>query len=171
MKERRLVLDAEDRKRFWAKVDKNGPIHPVLKTRCWLWTAGTNGNGYGLFSAKTTDGGRNVPAYAHRVVIELEVRPLKYGEKSLHRCDVTSCVNYESHLFIGTQADNVSDAGRKGKMGRRMAGERNPRARIDDAAVRAIRAAKGTVSAAKLANRYGLVRGYIYQLWNGARRK
>lgn len=38
--------------RFWRHVDRNGPEHPELGGRCWLWTgaSGTYPNGkYGRF--------------------------------------------------------------------------------------------------------------------------
>lgn len=43
--------------RFWSKVDKNGPLHPTLGTRCWIWTASKDGCGYGMF--KIADGSKN----------------------------------------------------------------------------------------------------------------
>lgn len=33
--------------RFWEKVNQDGPVHPVLGTRCWLWTATRDAWGYG----------------------------------------------------------------------------------------------------------------------------
>jgi hypothetical protein len=40
--------------RFWAKVNKDGPMCEVLNSRCWLWTAGTwrsrQGSLYGQFT-------------------------------------------------------------------------------------------------------------------------
>jgi hypothetical protein len=33
--------------RFWEKVDKKGPIHPILGTMCWVWTASLKKDGYG----------------------------------------------------------------------------------------------------------------------------
>jgi hypothetical protein len=43
--------------RFWEKVDKKGPVHPILGKLCWIWTAGRN-SGYGQFRI----GGRHVLA-------------------------------------------------------------------------------------------------------------
>lgn len=41
-----IPVTPADEARFWSKVDKNGPVHPVLGTRCWLWTASVMWRGY-----------------------------------------------------------------------------------------------------------------------------
>ncbi len=46
------------RERFWAKVDKNGPLWNG--TPCWMWTAGKDKYGYGRFNLPRVGG---VPAY------------------------------------------------------------------------------------------------------------
>lgn len=95
--------------RFWAKVNKNGPIHrykPELGP-CWLWTAALDTKGYGVFG-KTSDD----TVFAHRFAYEL-----KYGPTELyvlHSCDVPNCVN-DAHLFDGTQQDNINDMMSKGR--------------------------------------------------------
>jgi hypothetical protein len=47
--------------RFWAKVNKGGPVHPQLGTACWEWTAYVLPNGYGQFCFG------KLRLYAHRV--------------------------------------------------------------------------------------------------------
>jgi hypothetical protein len=89
--------------RFWAKVEKT--------EGCWLWNASLGSTGYGQINS----GGRGKPLKAHRVSWELH-----YGQTQLqvlHRCDNTRCVN-PSHLFLGTQSDNMKDMASK---------KRNPR--------------------------------------------
>lgn len=102
------------RERFWAKVDRNGPIHPVLGTRCWLWTAGRYPNGYGSVVLPREEG-RQRRALAHRFAFEDGVGPIEDGLLVLHRCDIKPCVNYEDHLFLGTQAENLADCVAKGR--------------------------------------------------------
>lgn len=94
--------------RFWSKVDKNGPMHPVLHTRCWLWTgAKFVSSGYGIIGVPDASG-KFRHRRAHRIAWVLA-----NGEPKncvLHRCDVRPCVNYIEHLYDGTRADNARDA-------------------------------------------------------------
>jgi hypothetical protein len=94
--------------RFWAKVDKNGPFHPILGTRCWRWTAARVGDGYGQFWL----GGKRVGAHRASWVIHAGEPPQVLCV--LHRCDNPSCVNPE-HLFLGTLGDNQRDTVAKGR--------------------------------------------------------
>ena len=95
--------------RFWAKVNKNGPIAPGMKTRCWLWTGATTA-GYGAL--RDRDGATR---RAHRVGWELQTgKKAPLGLNLCHRCDVRACIR-ETHLFVGTHADNTHDAMQKGR--------------------------------------------------------
>lgn len=88
--------------RFWAKVDKNGPVPeyaPHLGP-CWPWTAGGDGNGYGYFRV----GAKRV--LAHRFVYELLVGPIPEGLQIDHLCRVRACCNPD-HLEAVTQRENL----------------------------------------------------------------
>lgn len=92
--------------RFWAKVDKSGPVHPALGTPCWLWTAYVEARTrYGHF----TIDGRKV--LAHRIAYELEVGEIGHGLHIDHLCWVRHCVN-PAHLEAVTPGENV----RRGEM-------------------------------------------------------
>jgi hypothetical protein len=87
--------------RFWANVDKNGPIHPVLGTRCWLWT-GTTAKGYGRFSLD----GKQVQA--HRLSCQWGMGLFWEhfgGDEVDHRCFNRACVN-PKHLRPATRKQN-----------------------------------------------------------------
>jgi hypothetical protein len=89
--------------RFWEKVDASGD--------CWLWTAACLGRticNYGVFRFQ----GKR--ALAHRVSYEMRYGPVSQEIKVLHRCDNPVCVN-PSHLFLGTQSDNLADMRIKGR--------------------------------------------------------
>src|SRR5579875_69826 len=86
--------------RFFAKFDK----HP---NGCWIWNAGKDPGGYGVFciDSKTVRG--HVWSYEH-------FKGPRNGLFVLHRCDTPACVNPD-HLELGTNADNMKDCKEKGR--------------------------------------------------------
>jgi predicted DNA-binding protein (UPF0251 family) len=102
----------------------------------------------------------NGQVYAHRVSWGLHNGPIPEGMWVLHRCDNPSCVN-PTHLFLGTQADNVADMISKGRQATpeqtAHIGEKNGRARLTPDQVRTIRTlVAGGVSETEAARRYGV---------------
>lgn len=95
--------------RFWEKVKKTDG--------CWLWLGAKNPDGYGSFNIG------NHHTSAHRIAYVLCVGYIPLGVSALHNCDNRACV-CPSHLFLGTQQDNVSDMMTKGR-GNKAAGDRN----------------------------------------------
>jgi hypothetical protein len=93
--------------RFWEKVNKRGPVHPKLRTRCWEWTGCLTRLGYGLigFEGKTKS--------AHRAAWFLYTGAWPVRD-TLHKCDNTACVRY-AHLFQGNHTENMRDMMHKGR--------------------------------------------------------
>ena len=92
--------------RFWSKVNKDGPVPeyaPHLGP-CWLWLAGRNAYGYGMFAKYHL---------AHRFSYELLVGPVPVGLELDHLCRVRSCVRSD-HLEPVTHLENC----RRGETGR-----------------------------------------------------
>lgn len=91
---------------------------------------------------------------AHRLAWELAVGPIPAGLSVLHRCDVRICVR-PSHLFLGTQADNMRDMAAKG---RGCPGEKNGFSRVTESQVLAIRTlwAGGRLSQRAIGERFGI---------------
>lgn len=118
--------------RFWSRVDKNGPIHPVLKTRCWIWTGQSNApGGYGRFCSDTQ---KFHLTHRYSYLIHLS----DPGRLCVcHHCDNPICVNPE-HLFLGTNADNALDRDLKGRQVIRR-GEEFTHSKLTDDAVQEIR--------------------------------
>ena len=146
------------RERFWAKVDKNGPIVRPELGPCWLWTAGLNGSGYGQITVKINEGIWR-PLAAHRVSYALA-----YGDPppdqpwTLHHCDVRRCVRPD-HLFAGVRLDNIADAVSKQ---RHSHGRGRPAAKLSEDQVRAIRAIPdGAMSQPEIAEIYSVSRSVI----------
>lgn len=102
-------------RRFWAKVDKNGPIMRKGLTRCWVWT-GSQCGGYGQI------GHRDFYRDSHPVRAHVAAWCLVYGrerpsegQQICHECNNKGCVR-EDHLWVGTPAENVHHAQATGLM-------------------------------------------------------
>ena len=77
---------------------------------CRVWTGARDEQGRGHFGF----GSRTTVVKAHRMAYELAVGPIPPGMKVCHSCDNPPCCE-PTHLFLGTQADNVADMVRKGR--------------------------------------------------------
>lgn len=80
---------------------------------------------------------------AHRVVWKLVHGDIPDGLFVLHCCDNRLCVN-PSHLWVGTQGDNMRDAAQKHRLYRpspetHLRGTQQMQAKLQDGQVRAIR--------------------------------
>ena len=141
---------------FWSYVDNH------RAGECWPWLRARSG-GYGQlqFAGRVQK--------AHRVAYQLAVGPLRSDLVVMHTCDNPPCCN-PAHLVLGTRIDNNRDRVSKGRSatgdrhGTRThpglwRGERNGRARLTEAQVRAIRLTTSSVS--QLARDYGVSRRAI----------
>jgi hypothetical protein len=129
---------------------------PVPESGCWVWLGCLDNHGYGSFRSK----GENFKA--HRVAFEAFSGVVPDGHVVCHRCDVRYCVN-PSHLFVGTQAENLADAVAKGRMHR---GEAHGSAKLSEADVRVICNAEG-LSQRELARKFGVTQMTIQRVRSG----
>lgn len=90
---------------FWSKVDKTD--------NCWLWIGKKNNYGYGRFVLRHRP---TIAIFAHRLSWMIDRGEIDTGKLICHKCDTPNCVN-PSHLFIGTQSDNLLDASKKRRLG------------------------------------------------------
>ena len=81
-------------------------------TGCWEWLGSKKSNGYGVIGRGGRGGGS---VYVHRLSYEIFIGPIPDGLYVCHTCDNRPCVR-PSHLFIGTQKDNMVDAWNKGRL-------------------------------------------------------
>ncbi len=86
---------------FWSRVKKS--------RSCWVWTGCRSKDGYGTITYKKT-GHRT-----HRMALTLSGTTIPDGMIVMHKCDNPACVR-PSHLKIGTQKENMSDASIKGRI-------------------------------------------------------
>lgn len=95
---------------FWDRVT------PLDRATCWLWQAGRDvkPRKYGSISIY---GGAEIgikSISAHRASWVIHFGEIAAGVQVCHSCDTTLCVN-PSHLFLGTQSDNINDCIGKGR--------------------------------------------------------
>lgn len=142
-------------KRFWGKVDKT--------KSCWIWNGATNYAGYGVIGLGGRDQGNIL---AHRFSYEIHHGKIKYGNFICHKCDNPPCVN-PSHLFQGTNQDNVSDMIRKNR-NFSVIGENNHFNKLSKEAIIEIRSQykRNIIGYKKLAKKYGVVFSCIQAIVN-----
>jgi hypothetical protein len=75
---------------------------------CWEWQKAKS-QGYGIMTI-----GRGVQMSTHRISYELYNGQIPEGFFVCHKCDNPRCVN-PSHLWVGTNKDNIEDRTKKQK--------------------------------------------------------
>jgi hypothetical protein len=140
--------------RFWNKVDINGP------DECWEWQRYCLPNGYARFRYE------GKMQYIHRVSWKLENGEIPEGIKVCHSCDNRKCVN-PSHLFLGTQRENLQDMVEKGRSAKQK-GTENGRVKLTDIQIVELRKEYriGNYSQRELAKIYGVSQQLISRIVN-----
>jgi hypothetical protein len=138
----------------------------VMESGCHEWQGGKNAYGYGVIQLRSRPDLDTVIAHRWHY---FHLNP--DSDKSLfvlHKCDNRKCVN-PSHLFLGTQADNMRDCAMKGRQkGTFAVGEANHRT-LTNEQVRSIPVLykAGGYSHRSLAKKFGVAKGTITDILVG----
>ncbi len=119
---------------------------------CQAWPFKKLPKGYGLIFIQ----GKSV--YVHRLVLKMRFPDFDESLLALHRCDNPNCFN-PRHLFQGSHSDNMQDMLQKNRQHRgrkwvthqgpnaNLQGEKNANSKLNDEAIRQIRAVSGQTQA------------------------
>lgn len=127
---------------------------------CWLWAGPLNDRGYGRINKNIN--GKWKALRAHRVSWMIYRGEIPEALQICHKCDVRNCVN-PSHLFLGTQRDNMRDRDIKGRVRR---GATHAFAKLTDDDIINIRLLAKTQSHTKIACHYKVSDSNISRIVN-----
>ena len=143
---------------FNKSVNIDGPIHPILLTKCHIWT-GIEKNYHGIYGKKS----------AHRVIWEHHYGKLEEGQVIRHKCDNGLCVNI-NHLESGTIQDNINDMNERGRArGGGSKGSNSTSSKITAKDAIFIRENYNTMTKKALSEQFGISISQIRRIYKGER--
>lgn len=104
-----ITLTPEEKQRFYSRIVVSETAYCYRSgSFCWEWTAGKSSHGYGTVWLRGGSVG------AHRVAYLLHYGAIPNNLFVCHVCDNPPCCN-PTHLFVGTNGDNIRDKCEKGR--------------------------------------------------------
>ncbi len=137
---------------FWASVQRSD------NASCWPWLKSTQRSGYGRLAFKGSRMG------SHQIAWILVNGPIGNGLCVLHKCDNPTCCN-PSHLFLGTNNDNIADRMAKG---RSVVGSKHKKSKLTEETVRQAREDRALgLTYTELEKKYGVTRATLHAAISG----
>lgn len=137
-------------------------MRAAWRSTCDEWP-GAKRRGYGVKHIRSRGG----LVGTHKIAWEEKNGAIPKGILVCHHCDNRACRN-DRHLFLGTHADNSRDALAKGRMvWPVLKGEANPRAKLTEKKVSAIRRVACRANYKILAEKYGVTATMIRYIAQG----
>ena len=138
-------------KRFLTKFKKT--------KNCWIWEGTMISNGYGHFCVY-----HEHPVLAHRYSWTLFNGKIPKNKYVLHKCNNPKCVN-PSHLYIGTQKDNIRDVINNGKF---IYGSKHPISKLTEIDIpKIIEFSSQGISQRKIASMFKINQTTIWKIIHG----
>ena len=124
---------------------------------CHLWAGAVGGRSYA--AARVAGKVQRV----HRVAYEAAYGAIPNGKMVCHSCDNTLCVN-PTHLFLGTQTENMTD---RQKKGRQAKGETVWSSKLSEDQARVIKYERLGQPVAKIAAEFGITQSQVSGIRRG----
>ncbi len=142
---------------FWERVSM---LTQVQESGCHVFTGSKDECGYGRINRD----GKLVRL--HRAVWERDNGTIPNGMVVCHTCDNPACIN-STHLFTGTQVDNIKDMDKKGRR-RTLIGSQQSQAKLSEEEIPKIKQRHGAgFSIAFISRMYGVSEGAIRAVVKG----
>jgi hypothetical protein len=122
---------------------------------CWDWGKAKDADGYGVMSKNKVSWAEVGTTKAHRASYQVFKGEIPKGLCVCHTCDNPACV-HPDHLFLGTQADNMTDKKHK---------KRQVKYHFTDEELADIRSYRGKRKMKEVLAKYGFGRTLLNLIW------
>jgi hypothetical protein len=146
-------------KRLRTRTNRRGPIDPVLRTRCHVYTGPVSKAGRGSMHVIVDGKSKSKLVYHIAFYLMWGRWPVRLN----HLCDNPRCIR-EDHLREGTHKENMRE---KAARGRAPRGEGSHFAKLTEAQVVDIRSQRGGATNAQLGKQYGVTGSVVSRIQTG----